>query len=113
MKNQPDLAKRLSKRLQQALEAIDPANYQSQRGQLADRLGFRFGLPSVVSAGLGALQAAADLPPALETKLKRLLLQSQQHGYWVSTYDTAQVIFNTRELLSKEAAAAQSQKPEP
>lgn len=110
MKNQPDLAKRLSKRLQQALEAIDPANYQSQRGQLADRLGFRFGLPSAVSAGLGALQAAADLPPALETKLKRLLLQSQQHGYWVSTYDTAQVIFNTRELLSKEAAAAQSQK---
>lgn len=110
MKGQPDLAKRLGKRLQQALEAIDPAAYQSQPGPSYERLGFRFGLPSIISAGLGALQAAGDLPPALESRLKRLLLQTQQHGYWTSTYDTAQVIFNTRELLSKEAAAAQSQK---
>ncbi|NJA05944.1 alpha-2-macroglobulin [Methylococcaceae bacterium WWC4] len=110
LQDKPDLQKRLVTRLQQALDAIDPGAYQSERGELYGRLGFGFGLPSMVSEGLGVLFTAGELPQALETKLKRLLLQTQQHGYWTSTYDTAQVIFNTRELLSKEAAAAQNAK---
>lgn len=109
-KEQPQLKNDLVKRLQQALEAIDPASFQQTRGDLYNRLGFGFGLPSLLSSGLGALHDAQALPPALEAKLKRLLLQTQKNGYWTSTYDTAQVIFNSRELLSKEAAAAGKQK---
>ncbi|MGZ5532267.1 MAG: alpha-2-macroglobulin family protein, partial [Methylomonas sp.] len=110
-KDQPQLKNDLIKRLQQALNVIDPASYQPvQPSQLYDQLGFGFGLPSLLSAGLGTLNDAKALPPELEAKLKRLLLQTQKNGYWTSTYDTAQVIFNSRELLSKEAAAAAKQK---
>ncbi|MDD1621292.1 MAG: MG2 domain-containing protein [Methylococcaceae bacterium] len=109
-KDQPQLKTNLAKRLQQALEAIDPANYQQNRGELYKQLGFGFGLPSLISSGLGTLNDAQALPPELETKLKRWLLQTQKNGYWTSTYDTAQVIFNSRELLSKEAATAGKQK---
>jgi uncharacterized protein YfaS (alpha-2-macroglobulin family) len=108
-KDRPALKNDLLKRLQLALDALDPANYQQQRGELYNSLGFGFGVPSLISAGLGTLNEAQALPPALEAKLKRLLLQTQQNGYWQSTYDTAQVIFNSRELLSKEAAAAAKQ----
>ena len=108
-KDRPQLKTDLIKRLQLALDALDPSNHQQQRGELYNSLGFGFGLPSLISAGLGTLNEAQALPPALEAKLKRWLLQSQQNGYWQSTYDTAQVIFNSRELLSKEAAAAAKQ----
>lgn len=108
-KDRPQLKSDLVKRLQLALDALDPASYQQQRGELYNRLGFGFGLPSLISAGLGTLNDAQALPPALEAKLKRGLLQTQQNGYWQSTYDTAQVIFNSRELLTKEAAAAAKQ----
>ena len=107
---QPDLKPRLVERLQQALDVMEPAGHQAERGELYNRLGFGFGLPSQVSAGLGVLYEAQALPKALEGKLKRLLLQTQQNGYWGSTYDTAQVIFNSRELLGKEAEAAKNRK---
>ncbi len=108
-KDRPQLKNDLVKRLQLALDAIDLASYQRQDGALYNSLGFGFGLPSLVSSGLGVLNDVQALPPALEAKLKRLLLQTQQNGYWQSTYDTAQVIFNSRELLSKEAVAAAKQ----
>ncbi|MDD2759132.1 MAG: MG2 domain-containing protein [Methylomonas sp.] len=104
-KEQPDLKNQLVGRLQQALEAVDPATYKADRGELYRHLGFGFGLPSLISSGLGTLYEARALTPELETKLKRLLLQTQKNGYWTSTYDTAQVIFDSREILSKEAAA--------
>jgi uncharacterized protein YfaS (alpha-2-macroglobulin family) len=56
------------------------------------------------------LHEAEALKPALESQLKALLLHSQKNGYWLSTYDTAQVIFNSRYLLSKEAEAANKAK---
>jgi len=46
------------------------------------------------------------LSKELEARLKRVLLNHMRNGYWGSTFDTAQVIFNTRKILSKEAAAA-------
>jgi len=54
---------------------------------------------------MGTLEDLNALPEPLESKLKRILLTSMKNGFWVSTFDTAQVIFNTRKLLSKEAAA--------
>ena len=94
--DKPDLRDDLIKRLQQAMDAIDPATFQTHRGALYSQLGFGFGLPSLISSGMGTLFDAQALPSALEIKLKRLLLQMQKNGYWVSTYDTAQVIFNAR-----------------
>lgn len=93
----------LINRLQQALQTIEPVSYQSQ--VLYQQLGFRFGLPSLIAAGLGELELAKALPVALEAKLKRQLLERQENGYWQSTYETAKVIFNARAILSKEAAA--------
>jgi hypothetical protein len=88
--------------LKQALHDLDPSTYQAQ---FNPQLGFSIGLPSLVSAGLGVLDEANALSPDLENKLKHILLSNQKNGYWVSTYDTAQVIFNTRAMLSKEAAS--------
>lgn len=110
-KDKPELKTELIKRLQQTMAAIDPATYQGDQDELYAQLGFGFGLPSFISSGLGTLDAAQALPTALENKLKTLLLQSQKNGYWHSTYDTAQVIFNSREILSKEADAARNKKP--
>lgn len=104
-KDQPPPKPELVKRLQQTLEQFDPDQPLPQNGAF-EQLGFGFGMPSLVSSGLGALQAAQALPPALEAKLKKVLLRSQKNGFWVSTYDTAQVIFNSREILSREAEAA-------
>ena len=59
----------------------------------------------MVSAGLGVLKDLKALPEELEARLKQVLLSCMRNGYWISTFNTAQVIFNTREILSKEAAA--------
>jgi uncharacterized protein YfaS (alpha-2-macroglobulin family) len=104
-KDQPAPKPELVKRLQLSLDQFDPDQPLPQ-SPAYDQLGFGFGLPSLVSSGMGALNAAQALPPALEAKLKKLLLRSQKNGYWLSTYDTAQVIFNSREILSREAEAA-------
>lgn len=111
LKDKGDLKTQLTERLQHALESLDPAVYQTKTGELYNQLGFGFGLPSLISSGMGTLYQVKALPQALENKLKRLLLQTQKNGYWTSTYDTAQVIFNTREILSKEAETASNQKP--
>lgn len=97
-------------RLQQALAQLDPATYQAQADP---QLGFAIGLPSLVSAGLGVLDDVQSLPAELADKLKHTLLLSQKNGYWTSTYDTAQVIFNTKNLISKEAAAVHDNKTPP
>lgn len=98
----------LTEKLQEALARFDPADYQkaaSRESPLSQSLGFSFGMPCVVSAGLGVLKDAEALPEELESRLKQVLLASMKNGYWTSTFDTAQVIFNTREILSEEAAA--------
>lgn len=105
--NLEQVRKDLLGRLQQALGQLDPAVYQAQPNP---QLGFAMGLPSLVSAGLGVLDEAQALPQQLADKLKLILLDSQKNGYWTSTYDTAQVIYNSRNLLSKEAAAARDGK---
>jgi alpha-2-macroglobulin len=71
-----------------------------------ESLGFGFRVPTVVSAGMGVLDELKALPGPLETKLRQILLSTQRNGLWVSTFDSAQVIFNTRQILSREAAAA-------
>ncbi|NJD05632.1 MAG: alpha-2-macroglobulin [Methylococcaceae bacterium] len=109
-KDQPAPKSELVKRLKQALDQFDPEQPLGPSPAF-EQLGFGFGMPSLVSSGLGALNAAQALPPALEAKLKKVLLRSQKNGYWLSTYDTAQVIFNTREILSREAeSTAKDQK---
>lgn len=98
----------LIERLKQSLAAFDPEAYvraAKEDAQLYRSLGFGFGLPSILSAGMGVLNDFNALPEDLGLKLKRLLLAAMKNGYWVSTFDTAQVIFNTRGILGKEAAA--------
>ena len=110
-KDVPAIRQDVVRRLQQTLDTLDSANYRQLRNEdLHNRLGFDPGFPSLLAAGLGVLDDAHELPAALETKLKRKLLEIQENGYWLSTYDTAQVIYNTRNLLTREAEKARDSK---
>jgi hypothetical protein len=100
----------LIQRLQAALAAYDPARPVGGDASLFEELGFGFGAASQISAGLGVLDELKALSPELETKLKKILLNGRRHGYWTSTFDTAQVIFNTRGILTREAEAAAKDK---
>jgi alpha-2-macroglobulin len=98
----------LVERLKKALDQFDPKAFPKVaegESQLFQSLGFGFGVPYVISAGLGVLEDLNALPGELEVKLKQILLSCMRNGYWISTFNTAQVIFNTRGILSKEAAA--------
>ncbi|MGR8929197.1 MAG: alpha-2-macroglobulin family protein [Gammaproteobacteria bacterium] len=110
--DKPNFKTGLTDRLQQAMDTLDPASFRPKLDASYNQLGFGIGLPGVIASGLGTLYDAQALPEALELKLKRLLLQMQQNGYWTSTYDTARVIFDSREILAKEAKAAGA-KPSP
>lgn len=90
-------------RLRQALDRIDPKVFEGGRFSL-EALGFGFQAPSMVSAALGVLDDLKALPPALEAKLKGMLISQLQNGFWISTFDTAQVILNCRGILNREAA---------
>lgn len=95
-------------RLIQGLEQFRAGDYVKRAGgksEIIEALGFGFGVPYVVSAGLGVLEDLDALPEELEVTLKQLLLSYMRNGAWISTFNTAQVIFNTREILSREAAA--------
>jgi len=98
----------LIERVKKALDELDPEVYaKTTTGESSffQAFGFRSGIPCVVSAGLGALDDLKALPDGLKAKLEQILLSYMRNGYWISTFDTAQVIFNTRALLSREAAA--------
>ncbi|MGD0959091.1 MAG: alpha-2-macroglobulin family protein [Methylomonas sp.] len=110
-KDYNDLLKDLSMRLRQNLEAIDLDNYPAASGEFYNQMGFNPGLPSLLSAGLDVLEQTHGLSHDTETKLKQYLLKSQRNGYWTSTYDTAQVIFNTRQIWLREAEEAKKAKP--
>ncbi len=98
------------------LKGLEPAASLAQTvllekdPQFFEQLGFEYGLASVVSSVLGVLDNEQALSPNLKMELSRLLLAGMKNRYWTSTFDTAQVIFNTRGVLAKEAAAAAQEK---
>ncbi len=92
------------------LESLAETQLLEKDPQFFEQLGFGYGLPAVVSSVLGVLNDEKALSPDLKMRLGRILLQGMKNGYWTSTFDTAQVIFNTRGLLAKEAAAAAHEK---
>ena len=97
----------LIEKLKKALDQLDMAAEGKTAGdaQLFDALGFGFGFPYLVSSAMGVLDDLSALSPELETRMKRMLLSHMKNGYWISTFDSAQVIFNSRGILSREAAA--------
>jgi hypothetical protein len=97
----------LIEKLKKALSQFDSKAEGKNAGdaQLFDALGFGFGLPYLVSSAMGVLDDLNTLPPELETGMKQRLLSQMKNGYWISTFDSAQVIFNSRGILSREAAA--------
>ncbi len=98
----------LIERLQKALEQFNPDAYvrtTRSQWQTFSPLGFGFGVPYLVSAGMGVLAELEALPSGLDAKLTRVLMTTTKNGFWISTFDTAQVIFNLRSILSREAAA--------
>jgi hypothetical protein len=103
------LRQELVRRLQRALAQFDMARYGRQAAGEAERVqdpGFGLLAPSVVAAGMGLLAELDALPPELERRLGAMLLAGRRNGCWVSTFDSAQVIFALRPLLSREAKAA-------
>ncbi|MFH0996369.1 MAG: alpha-2-macroglobulin family protein [Pseudomonadota bacterium] len=102
----------LIEKLKKALNQFDSkAEVKSASdAQLFDALGFGFGLPYLVSSAIGVLDDLGALSPELETRMKLILLSNMKNGYWISTFDSAQVIFNSRGILSREAAAFSREK---
>ncbi|HLF96364.1 MAG TPA: MG2 domain-containing protein [Methylococcaceae bacterium] len=96
----------LATRLQKTLARFDPAAWSSGDAEMYRALGFGFGGAGQLSSALGVLENSGNLKPDLEAKGKAWLLDAMKNGYWTSTFDTAQVIFNSRGLLGKEAAQA-------
>ncbi|MCX5882087.1 MAG: MG2 domain-containing protein [Deltaproteobacteria bacterium] len=94
-------------KLKKAIDQLDKAAEGKTAGdaQLFNALGFGFGFPYIASSAMGVLDDLGALQPELETRMKRLLLSHMKNGYWISTFDSAQVIFNSRGILSREAAA--------
>jgi hypothetical protein len=82
------------------------ARAEAENTGFFESFGFGIGLPYIISSALGVLDDLGALPPDLETKLERVLISRMQNGYWTSTFDSAQVIFNTRGLLAREATVA-------
>jgi len=105
-----NLREAMIEKLLNAVNELDSAagaeRLAEENGGLFDAFGFGFGMPYVVSSALGVLDELGALPPELETQLKRFLITRMKNGYWTSTFDSAQVIFNTRGILSREAAVA-------
>ncbi|MBI5590781.1 MAG: alpha-2-macroglobulin [Deltaproteobacteria bacterium] len=103
----------LIEKLKKALSQFDSeAEWKTARAdaRFFDALGFGFGLPYLVSSAIGVLDDLGALPPELETGMKRLLISQMKNGYWISTFDSAQVIFNSRGILSREAAVFEREK---
>jgi uncharacterized protein YfaS (alpha-2-macroglobulin family) len=91
-------------------KALDHADFKARDTAVGDDrlfegLGFGFGIPYLASSAMGVLEELNALPPELENRIKSLLLSSMKNGSWVSTFDSAQVILNSRGILSKEAEA--------
>lgn len=89
---------KLINKLQSALNHLDSGDDST-----VEALGFAFQVPTITSAAMGVLQDLNALSPAMEARLKGILLAQQRNGMWISTFDTGQVIFNSRKILSKEA----------
>lgn len=92
------------------LESLAQTELLEKDPQFFEQLGFGYGLPTVVSSVLGVLDGEKALAADQKMRLGRILLQGMKNGYWTSTFDTAQVIFNTRGVLAKEAVAAAHEK---
>lgn len=111
-KDQPvkeELAQKLKQKLG-LLEALDFEKAAKEDTTAFEALGFGFRAPYLVSAAMGALDDNGLLTPELEGKLKRILLSYLKNGYWVSTFDTAQVILNSQGALDREAAAVAAER---
>jgi uncharacterized protein YfaS (alpha-2-macroglobulin family) len=100
------VGKELAGRLKKNLARFDPAAWSRGDAEMYRALGFGFGGAGQLSAALGALEEFGGVPPELETKARAWLLGAMKNGYWTSTFDTAQVIFNSRAMLGREAAQA-------
>ena len=92
----------LNKMVEQAL-LFDPKKYlESVRNDFSD-LGFVFGPAQIEARVLEILVETNRLTPQLNEKLEGFLLSQYENGMWLSTYDTAQVIYSMRNLIAKEA----------
>lgn len=68
---------------------------------------FGFGAASshVLASALGALRRQGELDPELLNSVKHKILNEFKGGYWRSTFDTAEIILSTNEILADEARA--------
>lgn len=92
-------------RLDKKLKQFDEAEYFKRVSADFDALGFGFGRPTLVSAALGVLHSFEKLTPEMKTRLEGILTSDLKDGIWTSTFETGQIILNTREILKDEAEA--------
>jgi alpha-2-macroglobulin len=95
----------LAARLKQRVHQLADGGYvESVRSDFAE-LGFSRDEPALVAAVLGALSGTEALDEALRADLTHRLLERMRRGWWHSTFDTAEVLFRIRTLLTAEAEA--------
>lgn len=101
-----ELAARLARDLERLLIGIDPPP-EADRAFVGE-MGFGYGQAALISSAMGVLDQVGALPPELAERGTRVLLRQMRKGFWISTYDSGQVILNLRTLIGKEAAALAS-----
>jgi len=102
------LREQLVFKLKESLKQFDAATgFKLVRGDYEqgrfEELGFSFGVPTLISAAMKVLFEAGQLEPELKSRMTRLLLELNSDGMWGSTFEAAQVIFNTRGIVADEA----------
>ncbi|HQH27869.1 MAG TPA: alpha-2-macroglobulin family protein, partial [Oligoflexia bacterium] len=102
----PEIKDSLTLKLREALTDISFNDFSRSRAGDFAVLGFSFGPVELASGALGILAALNALPDDLGARLKRFIIEAMENGGWLSTFDTAQLIFNTRELIAEEARRA-------
>ena len=87
------------------LAHFDSPVYFRAAAQDFSEFGFQFGYAALFSDAMGTLFRNAALTPADRSRYEHAILAVMRGGIWTSTYDTAQVVLNSRDLIKQEAEA--------
>ena len=96
----------LAARLTDRVRKLETGPYLAQvRADFAE-IGFSYGEPALIASVLGVLRGTETMDDRLRVDLTHRLLERLERGWWHSTMETAQILFDVRQLLADEAEAA-------
>jgi hypothetical protein len=82
---------------------LDGKTAESPNVRQAGYFDFEIGSSAFVSSALGTLHNYGALNPELLKSAKNYLISNMRNGMWRSTFESAEVIFNVRKIISEES----------